>query len=260
MIVEFEPDTGKIVHEWHLADYFHPQTNPADSNICPLAPAFAVPVFMYTSFGDVKDWTHANAVVLDEKRNVLIVSSRHMNAVLAIRYADDATASPVTCCGGSARAATSQVEGSGELQYYQHAVEVQDDGSILLYDNGNMRPGTDLDSPDISQHPYSRAVLFSLDEANKTVTQKWEMRSLVDGRPLWAFFVGDADHSRTATSSSTTAASPIRPASSSLITEVEPTGTEGGTSCSSSASTNGGLVHLPRSSGADALRRWTEAG
>ena len=55
MIVEFEPDTGKVVHEWHLADYFHPQTNPADSNICPLAPAFAVPVFMYTSFGDVKD-------------------------------------------------------------------------------------------------------------------------------------------------------------------------------------------------------------
>ena len=90
VIVEFEPDTGKIVHEWHLADYFHPQTNPADSNICPLAPAFAVPVFMYTSFGDVKDWTHANAVVLDEERNALIVSSRHMSAVLAIRYADDA--------------------------------------------------------------------------------------------------------------------------------------------------------------------------
>ena len=90
VVVEFEPDTGKVVHEWHLADYFHPQTNPADSNICPLAPAFAVPVFMYTSFGDVKDWTHANAVVFDAKRNALIVSSRHMSAVLAIRYADDA--------------------------------------------------------------------------------------------------------------------------------------------------------------------------
>ena len=30
VVVEFEPDTGKVVHEWHLADYFHPQTNPAD--------------------------------------------------------------------------------------------------------------------------------------------------------------------------------------------------------------------------------------
>ena len=38
VIVEFEPDTGKVVHEWHLADYFHPQTNPADSNICPWHP------------------------------------------------------------------------------------------------------------------------------------------------------------------------------------------------------------------------------
>ena len=76
-------------------------------------------------------------------------------------------ASRVTCCGGWAPVATSPVQGSGELQYYQHAVEVQDDGSILLYDNGNMRPGTNLNSPDITQHPYSRAVLFSLDDATR---------------------------------------------------------------------------------------------
>ncbi len=229
VIVEFEPDTGKVVHEWHLADYFHPQTNPADSNICPLAPAFAVPVFMYTSFGDVKDWTHANAVVLDEKRNALIVSSRHMSAVLAIRYADDASGKSGDLLWRLGPGGDFTVQGSGELQYYQHAVEVQDDGSILLYDNGNMRPGTDLNSPDISQHPYSRAVLFSLDEANKTVTQKWEMRSLVDGRQLWAFFVGDADHQPNGNILIDNGGITDPAGVSSLITEVQPTGDEGGT-------------------------------
>ena len=213
---------------------------PSRLNICPLAPAFAVPVFMYTSFGDVKDWTHANAVVFDAQRNALIVSSWHMSAVLAIRYAVDASGKSGDLLWRLGPGGDFTVQGSGELQYYQHAVEVQDDGSILLYDNGNMRPGTDLNSPDITQHPYSRAVLFSLDDANKTVTQKWEMRSLVDGRQLWAFFVGDATTSRTATSSWTTAASPIPRASARSSPRSSRRETRGARSCSRCASTTTG--------------------
>jgi hypothetical protein len=175
-------------------------------------------------------------VVLDEKRNALIVSSRHMSAVLAIRYADDASGKSGDLLWRLGPGGDFTVQGSGELQYYQHAVEVQDDGSILLYDNGNMRPGTDLNSPDISQHPYSRAVLFSLDEANKTVTQKWEMRSLVDGRQLWAFFVGDADHQPNGNILVDNGGITDPAGVSSLITEVQPTGDEAARSCSSSAS------------------------
>ena len=91
-----------------------------------------------------------------------------------------------------------------------------------------MRPGTDLNSPDITQHPYSRAVLFSLDDANKTVTQKWEMRSLVDGRQLWAFFVGDADHQPNGDILVDNGGITDPAGISSLITEVAPTGSEGG--------------------------------
>jgi len=229
VIVEFEPDTGKVVQEWHLDDYFHPQTNPADSNICPLAPAFAVPVFMYTSFGDVKDWTHANAVVFDAQRNALIVSSRHMSAVLAIKYADDANGKSGDLLWRLGPGGDLTLQGSGEQQYYQHAVEVQDDGSILLYDNGNMRPGTDLNNPDITKHPYSRAVLFGVDDANKTVTQKWEMRSTVDDRQLWAFFVGDANHEPNGNILVDNGGITDPAGISSLITEVAPTGSEGGT-------------------------------
>jgi arylsulfate sulfotransferase len=229
VIVEFAPDTGKVVHEWHLADYFHPQTNPADANICPFAPAFAVPVFMYANFGDVKDWTHANAVVFDPKRNALIVSSRHMDAVLAIKYADDAAGKSGDLLWRLGPGGDFTLSGTGEMQYHQHAVEVQDDGSLMLYDNGNDRPGTDANSPDVNLHPYSRAVLFDLDEANKTVTQKWEMRSMTDGRPLFAWFVGDADRQPNGNVLIDNGGI-IDPAGvSSLITEVTPSGSEGGT-------------------------------
>ena len=229
VIVEFEPDTGKVVHEWHLSDYFDPLKNPADSNICPFAPAFAVPVFMYTAMGDVKDWTHANAVVLDEKRNALLISVRHLDAVLAIRYADDANGKSGDLLWRLGPGGDFALEGPGEMQYHQHAVEVQDDGSLLLYDNGNDRPGTDLNSPDVNQHPYSRAVQYELDEAAKTVTQKWEMRSDIDGRPLYAFFVGDADHQPNGNILIDNGGIIDPPGQSALITEVSPTENEGGT-------------------------------
>jgi hypothetical protein len=228
VIVEFEPDSGKVVHEWHLSDYFDPQTNPADSNICPFAPAFAVPVFLYAAMGDVKDWTHANAVILDEKRNALLVSVRHLDAVLAIRYADDADGKSGDLLWRLGPGGDFTLEGAGELQYHQHAVEVQDDGSILLYDNGNDRPGTSLNSPDVSQHPYSRAVRYELDEVNKTVTQKWEMRSVIDGRRLYAFFVGDADHQPNGNILIDDGGIIDPAGQSALITEVAPTGSEGG--------------------------------
>jgi len=106
---------------------------------------------------------------------------------------------------------------------------VQNDGSILLYDNGNMRPGTDLNNPDVTKHPYSRAVLFGVDDANKTVTQKWEMRSTVDDRQLWAFFVGDANHEPNGDILVDNGGITDPAGISSLITEVAPTGSEGGT-------------------------------
>src|SRR5262249_54588708 len=76
--------------------------------------------------------------------------------------------------------------------------------------------------------PYSRAVLFGLDDANKTVTQKWEMRSMVDGRQLWAFFVGDANHEPNGNILIDNGGITDPAGVSSLITEEAPTGDEGG--------------------------------
>ena len=87
------------------------------------------------------------------------------------------------------------------------------------------------------------------------MTQKWEMRSLVDGRQLWAFFVGDANHEPNGNILVDNGGITDPAGVSSLITEVEPTGDEGGTIVFSLASTTTGRRRLPGPSGSDSVRR-----
>jgi hypothetical protein len=87
---------------------------------------------------------------------------------------------------------------TGEPTYHQHAVEVLDDGNIVVYDNGNERPGTS-DDDDASNPAYSRAVIYDVDDAAAdpsewSATQVWEHRIDDDrGRPVFTRFIGDAD-------------------------------------------------------------------
>ncbi len=192
VIVEFDPDTGRVVRQFPIADYLHPQTNSADANICGPGGVTmrVVPNSLYPSAPDAHDWTHANAVILDAKHNRLLVSIRHLDTVLAIRYRDDrhgrsgAQLWRLGPDGGDFK-----LVGSGLWQYHQHALELEADGSLLLYDNGNDRPDTD---------PFfSRAVRYEIHDRGPrskwTVRQQWEFRSSLDDAPAYAFFVGDAD-------------------------------------------------------------------
>lgn len=181
VVVEFEPADGEVLGEWRLADHLDPVTDPAQGAVCSVTAPHIVPTFMYTAFGDVKDWTHANSVVLDEGRDALLVSVRHLNAVLAI---DRSTGELRWRLGPGG---TLRMEGEGEWPYHQHAIDVLDDGDLLLYDNGNGRPAAP------GTPPQSRAVRYEVDEEAGTVRQVWEHRSTLDGRPAYAFFVGDAD-------------------------------------------------------------------
>jgi hypothetical protein len=190
VVVEFEADTGRIAHEYPLADYFHPQTNPADSNICGFPGAAIYPNFLYASHGDVHDWTHANAVILDAENNRLIISIRHLDTVLAITYrADSRGPAGTKLWRFGPKDSDFKLVGGGEWQLHQHAVELESDGSILMFDNGNDRPNTDP--------LYSRAVRYDLEDTGPksswTISQQWEYRPTVDATPAYAFFVGDAN-------------------------------------------------------------------
>lgn len=184
VIVEFEPD-GTVVRTWDLWDVLDISEIPGSAMCSTDRP--------YES-ADFRDWTHANAVIYDEQRDAIIVSSRHTDQVIALDHLDDLgpQASVRWILG-----AQGTIPLDGDAPHHQHAVELQDDGSILLYDNGNFRPGTDVGDPDAPA--YSRAVSYDVDDAADdpaqwSATQVWEHRMDDNrGRALYARFLGDAD-------------------------------------------------------------------
>ena len=187
VVVEYEPGSGNIVQTWHLTDYFDPHSEASIASLCQNTNQTRFPKLLYEDVADFpRDWTHANAVVLDEARNELLISVRHLDTVPAIRYRDDADGPSGELLWRLGPASELDLV-SGGWSYHQHAPEVQADGSIPLYDNGNGRPGSG------EAGPASRAVIYQIDDDEATVTQLWEYPTTVDGEPAFAAFVGDAD-------------------------------------------------------------------
>lgn len=184
VVVEFAPD-GTVRRTWDLWDAIDVDTTPG-TDMCLDSGLFA---------GEVqRDWTHANSVVYDPVRDAVIVSSRHTDQIIALEHLDalgpQAEVRWILGVG-----ATMPLD--GDPTYHQHAVEVNADGSLVVYDNGNGRPGTSADDPD--NRPYSRAVIYDVDDTSDdptewSTTQRWEHRvDDADGTPIYTSFIGDAD-------------------------------------------------------------------
>lgn len=193
VVAEVAPDSGEIVGEWPLADIYDPFERPGEE-LCNMGAPFAPPNFFYP-VEDRRDWTHGNSVVLDEDRNALIVSLRHLSAVVAIRYQDDDDGPAGELIWELGPDGTLPLE--GEPSYYQHAAEVLDGGEILVYDNGNSRPGAAVGGE--GDPPYSRAVIYEVDDASDdegewSARQVWEHRlDHEEGLPVFTAFLGDVD-------------------------------------------------------------------
>jgi hypothetical protein len=187
VVVELDADTGEIVDEWPLLDVYDPFERPG-TELCNQGSPLAPPNYFYNADdADVRDWTHANSVVVDEDRNALIVSLRHLSAVVALRYADDDDGSAGELIWELGPDGTLALD--GEPPSYQHAAEVLADGALLVYDNGNQAAG----GP-----PRSRGVIYEIDDGSSdpsdwTATQVWEHVLRIDGRPAFTPFLGDAD-------------------------------------------------------------------
>jgi hypothetical protein len=190
IVVLFDPETGEVLERFPLADYFDPRDDPVAYNLCGLPFPQVFPNWLYAPIDPlVRDWTHANAIEVDEPNNTLIVSIRHLDALIGIRWKDDGAGPAGELLWHSGPLGDLELV-SGEWHRHQHAPEVQEDGTVLVYDNGNQRPGRG--TPDAPF--YSRAVRYRIDPEAGTVEQLWEYVSNRDGALVFAGFVGDADH------------------------------------------------------------------
>lgn len=152
-----DPATNEVVWSWNAFDHLDTgRVDPEDI----LLPGLSLIGL---------DWTHGNAVVWDAKRSLIWYSVRNFDQILAIDYPS-----------GEIRATFGKdALGGAGLMNHQHAPEIEQDGSILYFDN----------RPD-SEPKASRVAAFQWNERTDEVTPTFEWR---DTPEFFDGVVGDAD-------------------------------------------------------------------
>ncbi len=181
--VEFTPE-GEVLKTWDLWDVMDVMATPGEE--------------MCSTTGNIatdteRDWTHGNAVVYDPDRDAVIISARHTSQIIALDHGTETGPQKelrwILGTDGT-------IPLNGDVPRYQHAVETDGDNSIIFYDNGNGRVGTE---PGTDNPPYSRAVTYEVDDSDPdpgkwSATQTWQFRMDEDpGKFMYAGFLGDAD-------------------------------------------------------------------
>jgi hypothetical protein len=168
VIVEFTRE-GEVVWTWDAFDHMDPQRLRETPE--------ALPIIDPATGEESLDWTHANGLIYEEADDTVIISLRHQDWIMRI---DRATGDILWRLG---------YEGDFTLAdgdrwfYHPHSPEWQEDGSLVLYDNGIVTVETP--PPGVR----SRAVRFEVDETAMTADLVWED----DEEPFFAPIAGDAD-------------------------------------------------------------------
>jgi len=172
-VVEIDRHTNRVLTEWDLKQSLNETRHALET--------------------DPVDWLHANAVLYDPADNTIVVSGRyqgvakltydnHVKWLLAPHRGwgpshqgqnlSEVLLTPLSA-SGQPIADTAVVNGSVnapdfEWNWYQHSIQLMPNGDLLLFDNGTNRNF-------IHNAPahYSRAVVYHLDPAARTVQQVW---------------------------------------------------------------------------------------
>lgn len=155
-IVIMQPD-HRIIWSWDSFDHVRPDMS------------------LWTGTG-VLDYMHGNSLQVDLDRGVLYYNARHQSLVFKI---DRATGKVLWRLGAKG---DFKMAGSVNFPWFEqaHAVEVQPNGNVLLYDNG------------LDARGFSRAVEYKLDEQKMTAAIAWEYSGFPND-PFQTLYWGDAD-------------------------------------------------------------------
>lgn len=125
------------------------------------------------------DWFHNNAIWYDEKTDTILLSGRHVDAIVAV----DKTKKKLKWILGNPDGWTKvnskyffTPEGDNfEWQYAQHEVTLLPNGDIMMFDNGAGRTKVGKENKKTTgKKVYSRAVIYRIDTKNMTIKQIWE--------------------------------------------------------------------------------------
>jgi arylsulfate sulfotransferase len=159
------------------------------------------------------DWLHMNGLAYDPSDNSIFVSGKNQglakiswedelqwilspkkNWGLAGRNEDGFDTNPylLTAVNSEGKPFGKEVQDGNvspadfDFPWGQHAPEVLPNGNIMLFDNGYMRNFN-------AEVNYSRAVEYQVNEANKTVQQKWQYGK-ERGKEFFSLLISDVDY------------------------------------------------------------------
>jgi arylsulfate sulfotransferase len=183
IVMEVRPD-GSKANEWRMIDLLDPYRITYGSR------ANYWGVRGYTG---TMDWCHTNGTAYDAKNDSILASLRTQDCIVkfdrksgALRWilgAHDNWRKPWS-------GKLLKPDASVAWQFHQHDCSITPAGTILCFDNGNHRAqpfAPRMGAPE----SYSRAVEFSVDERNGTVSQVWSYGA-APGERLYAGFQGGA--------------------------------------------------------------------
>jgi hypothetical protein len=166
LLLEVTP-AGEIVWQWDGFDHLDPLRTKVGFEETIVDPGNGV---------DGHDWAHGNALVYEPDTDTVLYSMRHQDWIIRI---DRQTDEILWRFGDEGDFSLD----AGTWQHHQHSPEWQEDGSLLMYDNGLGDP----DVPDFQEK--SRAVRYAIDFDTMTATQVWESA----GEDFMSPIAGDAD-------------------------------------------------------------------
>jgi hypothetical protein len=193
VVIRIDRQTGAVIDQYDLTQILDPSRAP------------------YTHYdpGVINapnlDWAHMNSVAMDYTDNSIIVSSPIQSAVVKFnadtRKIDWILSSPEGWDGADSQYQQYLLKPIGanfEWQWGQHSAKILPDTDgdpntidILLFDNGQNRSFTQAGSVSPADN-YSRAVIYRINEANRTVEQLWEYGKDL-GSGAYATFLGNVD-------------------------------------------------------------------
>lgn len=185
-VVEISATNGALLHVWSPLNQLDPTRVTYQSGDFP------------SPISGTVDTEHANAVFDDTNDNSIIVSQRDQDAVYKFSRA---TGKVTWILGPHANWPTNfqpyllnPVGTPFEWFYAQHAPKLTPQGTLMLFDDGGSR-ASPFDPPMLTQDNYSRAVEYSIDETNMTVSQVWDSYDSGQGGGdrLLAAILGEAD-------------------------------------------------------------------
>lgn len=159
-IVEIDRETGEAVYELDMKDLLNSEDGGSINRTD-------------------EDWFHNNGIWYDDASDTILLSARHVDAVVGINKSEKKISfilgDPEGWTDVDSSLFFTPKGDNFEWQYAQHQVSVRPDGTIMMFDNGAGRTKTTKKDQEVTgDDVYSRVVAYKADTENMTIEQVFE--------------------------------------------------------------------------------------